>query len=103
MCRNNQERISKAIMKLEKEKSKYEYTHPNADIEDTEKIVEFLKRKCMESVKFAEKIERKTLLDCMSTLAGAKIILNTYAGREVPVEILIRVAEDFYMLEEITK
>lgn len=32
-----------------------------------------------------------------------KDILNTYAGREVPVEILIRVAEDFYMLEEITK
>lgn len=90
-------------MKLEKEKSKYEYTHPNADIEETKKVVDFLKQKCVESVKFAEKVERKTLLDCMSTLEGAKIILNTYAGHEVPVEILIRVAEDFYMLEEITK
>ena len=90
-------------MKLEKEKSKYEYTHPNVNIEDTEKIVDFLKEKCIESVKFAEKIERKAFVDCMHTLEGAKIILNTYAGDEVPVEILVRVAEDFYTLEDITK
>lgn len=89
------------VDKIEIEKNNYLQEEHLLKNVNAEEVANFLKIKCYKDADFAKKVRKrgKNFADCMGTLEGAYILLDKKFGKEkVTVEILGRIAEDFYNL-----